>query len=289
LKKKELTMQPPKSLVDAEWLKANLENPEFVIVDATVHLPDTGRNAKEEYAAEHIPGARFFDLDVIADPDNPRPRKIPPLDRFNREVGKLGVSNGKHVIAYDTRGLYSAARVWWLFRHYGYDKVSVLDGGLVSWKMAGGPVECGAVEGAASTFNGIAKRGLLALKADVLEESRSGGQILDARTPGRWAGTEIDRYPGARAGRIPGSTNLYWEDLLDKNDRTFVTGEALREKFEKTGISLDRPITISCGSGLTACILALGLSNIGKDDWRIYDGSWDEWGRDHDLPIESDA
>ncbi len=282
-------MSSTASLVDAEWLKATIDNPDVIVVDATVHLPDTGRNAREEYEAEHIPGALFFDLDVIADPDNPRPRKIPPLDRFLHEVGKLGISNGKHVIAYDTLGLYSAARVWWLFRHYGYDNVSVLDGGMVAWKKAGGPVEAGVNQGAPAKLHLDQDRGLLALKADVLACSQAGGQILDARTPGRWAGTENDRYPGARAGRIPGSVNLYWEDLLDKDDRTYLSKDALKQKFEATGIAMDAPVTISCGSGLTACILALGLSNIGKDDWCVYDGSWDEWGRDHNMPIASDA
>lgn len=282
-------MKSPKSLMDVEWLKANLDNQDIIVVDATVHLPDTGRNAKEEYAVEHIPGALFFDLDIIADPDNPRPRKIPSLSRFIRKVGELGISNGKHIIVYDTRGLYSAARVWWLFRHYGYDNVSVLDGGMVAWKKSGGLVEAGAIKKDEAEFLLDSNRGLLALKGDVLAESQSGGQILDARTPGRWAGTENDRYPGARAGRIPGSKNLYWEDLLENDDRTFVSDVILNQKFEASGISMNKPVTISCGSGLTACILALGLSKIGKDDWRVYDGSWDEWGRDHELPIDSDA
>lgn len=282
-------MQSENSLVDVSWLMDNLDNPDVIVVDATVHLPDTGRNAKEEYAQEHIPGALFFDLDVISDPDNPRPRKIPPLELFLREVGQLGISNGKHVVAYDTRGLYSAARVWWLFRHYGYDNVSVLDGGMVAWKKAGGETEAGVNSLEPAKLNLSENRNLLALKADVLEAAHDGDQILDARTPGRWAGTENDRYPGARAGRIPGSRNLYWEELLNEDDRTFVSGEALRNKFQNAGISLDEPVTISCGSGLTACILALGLSKIGKDDWRVYDGSWDEWGRDHDMPIATDA
>lgn len=282
-------MKAPNSLVNAEWLNLHLTDPNVIIVDATVHLPDTGRNAREEYANEHIPGALFFDLDVIADPDNPRPRKIPPVERFVNEVGKLGISNGKHVVAYDTRGLYSAARVWWLFRHFGYDSVSVLDGGMVSWKKHGGPVESGVVEGQNAQFRAGEPRGLLALKNDVLLRSASGAQILDARTPGRWKGTENDRYPGARAGRIPGSKNLYWEDLLDKDDRTFLPKDVLEQKIRATGIEMNEPVTISCGSGLTACILALALTNVGKDDWQVYDGSWDEWGRDHSLPMETDS
>lgn len=277
------------AIVSSQWLKEHLDDPNVLVFDATVHLPDTGRNAKEEYAAEHIPGAFFFDLDVIANPDNPRPRKIPSLERFASEVGKLGVSSGVHVVAYDTRGLYSAARVWWMFRHFGYDNVSVLDGGMVAWKKAGGSVVEGAMEPQETLFSPGVCRNLLALRESVLEEVQSGGQILDARTPVRWAGTDVDRYPGARAGRIPGSTNLFWDELLDPEGRTFLSNDTLQEKFNAAGLAMDESVTISCGSGLTACILALGLHKLGKDDWRVYDGSWDEWGRDHELPIESDA
>lgn len=278
------------AIVDTDWLRRHLDDPNVIVVDATVHLPDTGRNAHGEYVAEHIPSALFFDLDVISDPDNPRPRKIPTLDRFLAEVGKLGFDTDKHIVAYDTRGLYSAARVWWMFRHFGYDNVSILDGGMVAWKEANGPLESGAVAAPVADPK-LAKsdRNLLALQSDVLADIDAGVQILDARTPGRWAGTEIDRYPGARVGRIPNSMNLYWEEMLEPNSRTFLSADVLREKFAAAGLDFDRPVTISCGSGLTACILALGLNKIGKDDWRVYDGSWDEWGRDHKLPIESDA
>lgn len=277
-----------RSLVNVTWLNArlNLSGSEVIVLDASVHLADTGRNAREEYETEHIPGALFFDLEKIANPDNPRPRKIPSRELFVREVGKLGIGSGKHVVAYDTLGLYSAARIWWMFRHFGYDNVSVLDGGMVAWKRAGLPVEGGIVELPPTKFEPGKTRDLLALWPNVLESSQTGGQIIDARTPGRWAGTENDRYPGTRAGHIPNSLNLYWASLLKPETKEFLPVEEVKKKFVAAGVSMKNPATLSCGSGLTACILALALHRLGKEDWRVYDGSWDEWGRRPDLPIE---
>lgn len=283
-------MTYPGPVVSTDWLNEHLDDPAVRVVDASVHLPDTGRNAREEYLAEHIPGALFFDLERIADPDNPLPRKIPPRDRFAREVGALGIDNRTHVVAYDTLGLYSAARVWWLFRHYGYDNVSVLDGGLKAWKAEKRFVETGEVAAKAAEFKPGEARDLLALWPDVLKASKDREmQILDARTAGRFAGTEEDRYPGTRPGHIPNSRNLYWANLLEPETRKLLPVEEIQRRLEKAGIEGDHPVTLTCGSGLTACILALGLHLAGRDDWRVYDGSWDEWGRRDDLPVESDA
>jgi thiosulfate/3-mercaptopyruvate sulfurtransferase len=281
-------MSYPGPVVGTDWLNQNLRNPLVRVVDATFHLPDTGRNAREEYLAEHIPGALFFDLERIADPDNPLPRKIPSRDRFAQEVGVLGIDNRTHVVAYDTLGLYSAARVWWLFRHYGYDNVSVLDGGLKAWKAANLAVEAGDVTALPRTFVPGEPRNLLALWPDVLKASKDREtQILDARTAGRFAGTEMDRYPGTRPGHIPNSVNLYWADLLESDTRKLLPPDVIRERIAKAGITPERPVTLTCGSGLTACILALGLHLTGRDDWRVYDGSWDDLGRRSDLPVES--
>ena len=280
----------PGPVVSAEWLKQHLRDPSVRVVDASVHLPDTGRDARAEYLAEHIPGALFFDLERIADANNPLPRKFPPRELFAREVGALGIDNNSHVVAYDTPGLYSAARVWWLFRHFGYDNVSILDGGLRAWKAQNFPLEAGEVSASPATFVPGQERGLLARWPDVLRSSSQGNaQILDARTPGRFAGTEEDRYPGTRPGHIPNSLNLYWADLLDPDSRKLLPVEQIRQRLALSGITYDKPVTLTCGSGLTACILAVGLHLTGNDNWRVYDGSWDEWGRKQDLPVETDG
>ena len=283
-------MNYPGPVVGTDWLRQNLDNPSVKVVDATVHLPDTGRDARAEFLAEHIPGSLFFDLEQIADPNNPLPRKIPPVDRFAAGVGALGIDNLTHVIAYDTLGLYSAARVWWLFRHFGYDNVSILDGGLKTWKAQNFPLESGERAATPAEFAVGSDRNLVAFWPDVLQACESGqAQILDARTAGRFAGTELDRYPGTRPGHIPNSMNLYWADLLDPKTRTLLPVDAIRARFTKAGVAADQHVTLTCGSGLTACILALGLHLTGHDKWRVYDGSWDEWGRRSDLPVESAA
>ena len=282
-------MSYPGPVVSVQWLNEHLGDASVRVVDASVHLPDTGRDARAEYLAQHIPGALFFDLAKIADPDNPLPRKFPPRELFAREVGALGIDNSTHVVAYDTPGLYSAARVWWLFRHYGYDNVSILDGGLKAWNAAKLLLQSGEINPTPATFVPGEERDLLARWPDVLRSSKEGdAQILDARTPGRFSGTEEDRYPGTRPGHIPNSMNLYWANLLDAESRKLLPADVIRERLATAGISGDKPVTLTCGSGLTACILALGLHLTGNDNWRVYDGSWDEWGRKQDLPIVSD-
>ncbi|MCP5265203.1 MAG: sulfurtransferase [Burkholderiaceae bacterium] len=281
-------MDHPGPVVDADWLTRHIEHPAVRIVDASFHLPDTGRDAAAEFVDAHIPGAVFFDFNRVADPANSLPRRFPPADVFAREVGRLGIDNDTHVVAYDTPGLYSAARVWWLFRQHGYDRVSILDGGFKLWQAEGRPVASGEASAEPRMFKPGEMRDLFADQAHVMGivEGRD-EQLLDARTPGRFAGTEKDRYPGARGGNIPSSLNLYWAELLDPQTRRLLPVDEIRARLTRAGITWDRPVTATCGSGLTACILALGLHLAGKDDWRVYDGSWEEWGGRHELPIRS--
>jgi len=281
-------MNYPGPVVSASWLAKHLGDPVLRVVDATLLLPDTGRNARGEYLEGHVPGAAFFDFERVADPANPLPRHFPDTQHFAAEIGALGISNDTHVIAYDTHGLYSAPRVWWLFRQYGFDRVSVLDGGLKAWCAAGLPLESGDTPTIQRKFVPGAPRGLFAGWTDVLDAIQTDGiQILDARTPERFAGAEADRYPGTRNGRIPKSRNLYWAQLLDEQTRLLLPQDQLRARFEAARINYDRSVILTCGSGFTACMLALGLHLTGMNDWKVYDGSWDEWGRRADLPIET--
>lgn len=279
------------SVVDVDWLDAQGRGDDVVVVDATVHLPDTGRDARAEYLGGHIPGAVFFDLAKIADSDNPLPRKAPPKEVFAEKVGQLGIGDHTHVVAYDALGLYSAARVWWLFRLFGHPKVSVLDGGLKEWTAHGRPLASGNETRLPVHFSVRERLNLLATWQDTLGAANGDGhQILDARTAGRFAGTEEDRYPGTRPGHIPRSLNLYWGELLDPERRTLLPVEEIDRKLRDAGLDPaghSAGTLLTCGSGLTACILALGMDLTGRSQWRVYDGSWDEWGRRHDLPVES--
>ena len=260
----------------------------MAVVDATFHLPELERDARAEFIACHIPGAIYFDIDEVADPDHELGHMLPDAKTFAEKIGALGLGNDRRVIAYDSRGLYSAARVWWMFRHYGYDNVAVLDGGLPKWLNQQRPTESGWPQPAAANFAAGAARGLVRSWQDVKANLASRhAQLVDARTPGRFQGSEPDPYPGVRAGHIPDSVNLYWSSLLDGKDRTLLAPERLKQKFLDAGVDLGKPVIASCGSGVTACILGLAMHSLGKDDWAVYDGSWDEWGRRADLPIAS--
>jgi thiosulfate/3-mercaptopyruvate sulfurtransferase len=274
-------------LVTTDWLAKHLADPDLRVVDGTWHMPQTGRNARAEFEAAHIPGAVFFDIDAIADRTTSLPHMLPTAEDFGAAVGALGIGNSHRVVVYDVRGVVSAARVWWTFRTFGHEAVSVLDGGLRKWQTEGRPVEHGGSAPARRAFTARLHpelvRDLEAMRANL-----AGGttQVLDARSAGRFAGTEPEPRAGLRGGHIPGSLNLPYETLY-RADGTLKPPDELRAALTAAGVDLDRPVVTSCGSGVTASVLALALYLVGRRDVAVYDGSWSEWGARADTPVET--
>jgi thiosulfate/3-mercaptopyruvate sulfurtransferase len=274
------------SLVTTEWLAQNLGRRDVRVVDGSWHMPQLKRDARAEFAQAHIPGAVFFDIDAIADRRTPLPHMLPRASEFAQAVGRLGIGSRDRVIVYDTRGVTSAARVWWTFRVFGHDAVFVLDGGLPRWRAEERTVEAGSPMPRPRRFTARLRRSLVRDLAGMRQNvTTRKAQVLDARSRGRFAGTEPEPRAGLRGGHIPGSFNLPYDELYEK-DGTMLPADALRTKFEAAGLDLTRPVVTSCGSGITASVLALGLHVIGRPDVAVYDGSWTEWGGRDDTPVE---
>ena len=281
------------ALVSPRWLAGQLDAPDIRVLDASWHMPASGRNARAEFANCRIPGARFFDIDAISDQDTDLPHMLPDAQLFATHVNeRLGIADDTRIVVYDNSPLLSAARAWWMFRVFGHNEVAVLDGGLSGWLAEGMPVAEGEAEAASAPSGGVFTARLepaLLRSLQQLRDNLAGGteQVLDARSAGRFAGRDPEPRPGLRGGHVPGSLNLPFNTLIDVQSGRLLPDAELRPLFESAGVDLSRPVVTSCGSGITACVLALGLHLIGHERVAVYDGSWSEWGANIDVPVEA--
>ncbi len=276
----------PKTLVSTAWLAAHLKDPDLRVIDASWYMPDAGRDPRAEYAAAHIPGARFFDIDEITDSRSNLPHMAPQPEKFVARMRAMGIGDGHQVVIYDGAGLFSAARVWWTFRLMGKTDVAVLDGGFPKWQAEGRDVEdmppvMRDRHMMVSRQNHLVKDVTQVAHAAKLGEA----EIIDARGAARFKGEVPEPRPGLRSGHIPGSKNVPFSTLLNP-DGTMKTVDAIRATFEAAGVNLSKPAITTCGSGVTAAVLSLALERLGHKNHALYDGSWAEWGMYEDLAVE---
>lgn len=272
-------------LVSTDWLAAEMGKTDLRIIDATMFLPAHGRSARAEFEAAHIPGAVFFDIEEVADTGNPLPAMLPPAEKFASRCQALGLGDGSRIVVYDNSPLRSAARVWWMLTLFGAHEVAILDGGLARWQAEGRPVESGKPIVRHRHFTVWADRSHVRDMAQMVDNLRSRAeQVVDARSAARFTGAEPDPRPGVRPGHIPGSINIPYTSLFN-DDGTWKPAAAIRALFSAAGIDLARPVVASCGSGITAPVLAFGAALLGKTDVAVYDGSWSEWGANPHTPV----
>ncbi|HEY8198040.1 MAG TPA: 3-mercaptopyruvate sulfurtransferase [Gemmatimonadales bacterium] len=278
----------PPAVVSTNWLGTNLGRRGLRVIDGSWYLPSSGRDAATEYTTGHIPGAVFFDIDATSDPATPLPHMLPTAERFAERMAALGLSDSDHIVVYDGSGQnLSAPRVWWMFRAFGHDRVSVLDGGIAKWRGENRPLEAGIIVHPPGHFTArldrTAVRDLASVHANIEEPLE---QLVDTRSAGRFAGVEPEPRPGLRGGHVPGSVNLPFTELV-RPDGTIWPVDELRRRLLAAGVDLSRPVVASCGSGTSACALVLSLHLIGHREAAVYDGAWAEWGGRTDTPIES--
>ncbi|MEL1249558.1 sulfurtransferase [Aurantiacibacter gilvus] len=275
-------------LVTTEWLASEMGAADLVILDASAHLPGTGRDPAAEYAAAHIPGARFLDLmGALVDPQGDVPAALPTRAQFEARMGALGVNADSRVVLYDNSDMRTSARAWFIFRLYGHPEFTILDGGMQKWVAEGRPVETGHASFDAADYVSTGGHGAVRSKADMLANCKSCvEQVVDARDAGRFAGTVEDTVHGLPGGHIPGARHLLFRDVLAE-DGTFLPPAQIAEAFAKAGIDPDKPLAASCGSGVTASVLLFAHSLLGHDHGALYDGSWSDWGSDPNTPKET--
>jgi thiosulfate/3-mercaptopyruvate sulfurtransferase len=277
----------PTPLISTDWLAQNLGAADLTVLDGSWYLPAQARDAKREYETGHIPGALFFDLDAMSDQTSPLPHMLPKPEEFAGKASTLGIGSDDRIVVYDGAGIFSAPRIWWMFRALGHDRIAVLDGGLPKWKAEGRPLEQGRATRAPRAFKATLKTELIRDRDQILAAVKSGTlHLVDARSAGRFAGAEPEPRPGLRGGHIPGSRNVP-SGLLTRPDGTLRPPAELTPLFQKAGVDLAQPLVTSCGSGVTASSLALALETLGVTNVPVYDGSWAEWGADSALPVEN--
>jgi thiosulfate/3-mercaptopyruvate sulfurtransferase len=278
----------PDALVSTEWLAAHLDAPDLRIVDGSFTLPGVKPTGPELYAERHIPGAVFFDIDDIADEQSPLPHMLPSAEKFAQRMRRLGLGDGHKIVVYDSAGLSSAGRPWWMLRVFGHPDVAILDGGLPKWLAEGRPVTDEPPIPRERHFTARLNTLLVRSKAQLLDNLASRReQVLDARSRARFAGTAKEPRDGLRGGHIPGSLNLPYDELIDRETRSLLPAEELARRFAAAGLERGKPVVTSCGSGVSACALAFGLHLLGWPDAAVYDGSWSEWGLPGDTPVET--
>lgn len=276
------------AVIPAAWLVEHLGDPGIRVLDASWYLSALNRDPRRDFRDGHIPGAQLFSIDDASDAASSLPHSLPPAAQFAGVASRLGLWSSNHVVVYDASGTnFSAPRAWWMFRAYGHDRVSLLDGGLGAWRAAGGALETGdPVPVSPGAFDARLRTGMIRTAEQLLDARRKGAQVVDMRSRGRFEGTEPEPRPGLRGGHIPGSRNLPYATLVDGQGRLRTDAE-LRGIMEEAGIDVRQPLIATCGSGVTACSLLLALHVLGVTDAALYDGSWSEWGQRAELPVET--